>query len=163
MPNVKCSIAFIILLVFVSPVYVPITVASVSESEASSALTSAEATAISAYHAVLTAENAGANVSDLLVQLNAAGELLAQAKMAYRLGDFDETVRSAGLCSAIAESVKNRADELNVEASRSGIPGFWVTLTASLVGIAAVSFGSFEGWRLFKRRYYKRVLRTVGG
>jgi len=155
----KFSFILMTLLVFASQFYVSVTSAQVGESEASSALTSAEGAVGSAYQAVLKAEEAGANVSGLLlVQLNDAGELLAKAKVAYRLEDFDEVVFSASLCSEISENVKNEADELHVETYGSKITVFWLTSTGSLVGVVAVGFGSFWGWRFFKKRYYERVL-----
>lgn len=154
----KFSFVLMMLLVFASQFYVFMTIAQVSESEASSVLTNSEVTVDSAYQAVLRAEEAGANVSGLLVQLNDAGELLAKAKVAYRLGDFDEVVRSASLCSEIGENVKNEADELRGEAYGLKVTGFWLTLTGSLVAVVAVGFGSFWGWHFFKKRYYKRVL-----
>ena len=156
--TLKFSFVLMTLLVFASQFYVSVTIAQVSESEASSVLTSAEGAVGSAYQAVLRAEEAGANVSGLLVQLNDAGELLAKAKVAYRLEDFDEVVFSASLCSEISENVKNEADELHVETYGSKITVFWLTSTGSLVGVVAVGFGSFWGWRFFKKRYYERVL-----
>jgi len=154
----KFSFVLMMLLVFASQFYVSVTIAQVSESEASSVLTSAEGIVDSAYQAVLRAEEAGANVSDLLFQLDDAGELLAKAKVAYRLGDFDEVVRSASLCSDIGENVKNEADELRVETYGLRATSFWLTLAGSLVGVVAVGLGSFWGWRFFKKRYYERVL-----
>ncbi len=95
----------------------------------------------------------------MLVRLNEAGELLAEAQVAFRLGDFDEAVFSANLCSEIGEEVSGEADELRVEAYSSRVMSSWLTMTGSLVGVVAVVIGSFWGWRVFKRRYYRRVLR----
>jgi len=156
--TLKFSFVLMTLLVFASQSYISVTIAQVSESEATLALTSAEGAVSSAYQAVLRAEEAGANVSGLLVQLNDAGELLAKAKVAYRLEDFDEAAHSASLCSKISENVKNETDELHVETYGSKITGFWLTSTGSLVGAVAVGLGSFWGWRFFKKRYYERVL-----
>jgi len=157
MSVLRFSFVLMMLLVFASQFYVSVTIAHISESEASLTLTSAEGAVGSAYQAVVRAEEAGANVSGLLVRLNGAGELLAKAKVAYRCENFDEVVRSACLSFEIAESVKNEADELRVEAYGSRVAGFWFSLTGSLIGVVAVGFGSFRGWHFFKRRYYKRV------
>jgi len=156
--TLKFSFVLMTLLVFASQSYISVTTAQVGESEASLALTSAEGAVSSAYQAVLRAEEVGANISGLLAQLNDAGELLAKAKVEYRLGDFDEVVRSASLCSVISGSVKNEADELHVKAYGPRVTGFWLTFTGSLVGMVAVGFGSFWGWHFFKKRYYKQVL-----
>jgi len=48
---------------------------------------------------------------------------------------------------------------LRTEAYGPKVTGFWLTFTGSLVGLVAVGFGSFWGWRFFKKRYYERVLR----
>ena len=43
-----------------------------------------------AFSAVLDAEKAGANVTDLLFQLNYAQDVLAKAENSYRIGDLNE-------------------------------------------------------------------------
>jgi hypothetical protein len=55
--------------------------------------------------------------------------------------------------------MKDKVDELLVEAYRSRVMDFWLTMSGSIVGVGVVGFGSFWGWRVFKRRYYERVLR----
>nr|NIR87761.1 hypothetical protein [Candidatus Bathyarchaeota archaeon] len=66
-----------------------------SEDDAAWAIIKAEDSVASGYDAVLEAEEAGANVSGLLARLNEAAMLLAEAEIAFRLGDFDEAVVSA--------------------------------------------------------------------
>ncbi len=112
-----------------------------------------------AYEAVLDAEHVGTDVTGLLAQLNEAGALLAEAHVAFRLGDFDEAVRFADLAADIGEDVTHEADALRLEFYGSTVTGSWLAIIGSLVGIVAVMFGSFWGWRVFKRRYYQRVLR----
>jgi hypothetical protein len=126
---------------------------------AASAINQGEDTVVVAYEAVLDAEHAGANVTGLLAQLNEAGALLAEAQVAFRLGDFDEAVRFADLAAEIGEEVTRKAQEVALGAYGSTVTGSWLTITGSLVGVVAVGFGSFWGWRVFKRRYYQRVLR----
>jgi len=154
----KFSFVLMMLLVFASQFYVSVTIAQVSESEASSALTSAEGAVDSAYQAVLRAEEAGANVSGLLVRLNDAGELLAKAKVAYRLGDFDEAARFANLSGNIGGEVQNAAVELKDSAWVASVQRRWFTMTGSIISVVGVVFGSFWGWSFFRRRYYRRVL-----
>jgi len=154
----KLLVVLIILSAFVFPIFVCRIDAS-SGDVAASAIGQAEGVVASAYEAVLEAEQAGANVSGLLVRLNEAGELLARAQVAFRLGDFDEAVVSANLCSEIGEGVRSEADELRVKAYGGRVTGSWLTMTGSMVSVVAVVFGSFWGWRVFKRRYIRRVLR----
>ena len=149
----------LIVLAFSASVFVSGIFASNSEDTATTSIERAENALVSAYQVVLEAEQAGVDVLDLLALLNEAGELLAEAQVAFRLSDFDEAVRSANLCSVIGEGVENEADELLVEAYGSQIMVFWLTMSGSLVGVVVVGFGSFWGWRVFKRRYHRRVLR----
>jgi hypothetical protein len=123
------------------------------------AINQAEDVVVVAYTAVLNAEHVGANVAGLLVQLNEAGELLAEAQVAFRVDDFDEAIRSADLAAEIGSKVKTEADALGLGAYGSMVTGFWLAVIGSLLGIVVVVFGSFWGWRVFKRRYYQRVLR----
>ena len=123
------------------------------------AINQAEDVVVVAYTAVLNAEHVGANVAGLLVQLNEAGELLAEAQVAFRVDDFDEAVRLANLAADIGDDVTGTADALRHEFYGSMVTGSWLAIIGSLVGLVAVGFGSFWGWRVFKRRYYQRVLR----
>lgn len=128
--------------------------------EAGLAVERAEGVLVSGYRVVLEAEGAGANVSGLLARLNRAGELLAQARVSYRAGDFDEAARFASLCSEIGEGVRAEADGLRDLAVRQGSQRFWWTLTGSIVGVAIVVCLSFVGWLIFKGRYYQRISGT---
>ena len=156
-------LVLLIVLVFSVFVFTTEILASNSEDIAAASIEGAENVLVSAYQVVLEAEQVGANVSGLLAQLNEAGELLAEAQVAFRLGDFDEVVLSANNCSEIGENVKIEADELRIAAYGSRITGFWFTMTGSMVGVVAVGFGSFWSWRVFKRRYYTRALKMKPG
>jgi len=148
-----------IMMLVVSAFSVFVAFAQSDEDTVVSALTGAEETTASAYESVLEAEKEGANVSSLLVQMNVAGQLLAEAQVAYRIGNFGEAVRLAGICLEISERVRNEADDLRIRAYESRVMGFWLTVSGSLVGAFSVGFGGFWGWRVFKRHYYRRVLR----
>src|SRR3990170_991303 len=158
MSILKFSFILIILLVFASQFFMPVTFAEVSQDQAASALANAETSVVSSYQAVLKAEEAGVNVSSLLVQLNEAGENLAHAHMAYSLGDFDETIRFADLSKDIGEEVRNEANELKGWAWAEGVQHLWFMMTGLVIGVIAVVFGSFLVWRVFKRRYFRQVL-----
>ena len=154
----KFSSVFVILLILASPLFVSVAVAEPSENEAASALANADGVVASAYQAELKAEEAGANVSSLLVLLNKAGDNLAQAHIAYSSGDFDETIRLADLSRIFGEEVLNEANELQGLARARSAQRLWSTATGSAIGVMAVVFGSFLVWRVFKRRYYRQVL-----
>ena len=157
MSSLRSCFISCILLVFVAYAFV-FTAFAAGESSAASAVAMAEADMVSAYEAVLEAEQVGADVSVLLVRLNDAGESLAEAEVAYRLGDFDESVRLADLCSVISQEVKSEAGELRVQAYGARYFDMWLKIAGSLVGVVVVGLGGFWAWRVFKRRYYRRVL-----
>ena len=146
-----------VLFAFVACAFV-FTAFAAGESSAASAVAGAEADVVSAYEAVLEAERVGADVSVLLVRLSDAGECLAEAEVAFRLGDFDESVRLADICSGISEEVESEAGELWVQAYGARYFDMGLRITGSLVSMVVVGLGGFWAWRVFKRRYYRRVL-----
>jgi len=150
-------LALLIVLTFSTYICISESFASNSKDTANASIKSAEDVLVSAYQAALEVEQAGADISNLLVQLNDAGDFLVNAHIAYKLEDFDGATRFADFCYDIGEDLKNQVDELRVEAYRSTALGFWWTLTGSLVGVIAVVFSGFWGWRVFKRRYILRV------
>ena|GEM_PF-2488347 len=157
MSNLKFVIIFLALSAFISPPFVLRTHAS-SQVVAASAIEKAEGVVASAYEAVLEAEEAGANVSALVARLNEAGDLLTQAHVSYRRGDFVSTARFADLCGEIGEEVRIKALELRDLAIEEAGQRFRWTMIESIVGVVAILCLSFLGWRAFKRRYFRRVL-----
>lgn len=131
----------------------------VNQSQASWALAESEAAVVSAYQAVANAGAAGANVSGLLVRLNEAGELLAEAQVDSRLGKLDQAVYLADLCRETFVSVQGQADELWAQSYGSNLIRVWGTVFGSLAGVLLIVLGGFLSWRSFKRRYYKQALR----
>ena len=157
MSNLKLLLSLLVLSTFISSPLVLRAHAS-SQVVAASAISQAEQALASAYEAVLEAEQAGANVTGLLARLNEAGDLLAQANVLYRLGDFDGVARFAELCGQIGEEVRVEAHGLRDLALEEAAQRFRWTMIGSILGVAIVVGGSFLGWRIFKRRYYRRVL-----
>jgi len=156
-------LVLLIILALSASIFMPETFASNSEDTATTNIERAENALVSAYQVVLEAEQVGADVSVLLAELNVAGEFLAEARMAYRLGDFDNATSYADLGRYIGEGVEVWADELRLKAYGPRVMVFWLTMSGSLVGVVVVGFGSFWGWRAFKRRYYRRVLKMKPG
>jgi hypothetical protein len=159
MSTLRFVVVFSVIVGLVFPVFVLEGLASNGD-VATLAISQAENVLASAYGIVLEAEQAGANVSSLMVQLNDAGEFLAKARVEFRLGNFDDAIVSANHCSEVGESVKKEADDLRVEVYGSRVMDSWLTVAGSLVGVVLVVFGSFWSWRVFKRRYYREVLRV---
>ncbi len=154
--NLKLLSILALLSFFLFPIF-PLKVGASSEDTATLAITQAEETMVSAYDAILEAEQVKANVSELLELLDVAGEHLAEAHMLYRLGDFDGAVDSADLSSAIGADVKNDAEELKIDAHQSWITSLLTRITISIAGVMAVVFGTFIAWRAFRRRYFRQA------
>jgi len=150
---------FTVTILFVFVACAPLSAAfAADEGSAASAVAGAEADMGSAYEAVFEAEQLGADVSALLVRLNDAGESLAEAEVAYRLGDLDESVRLADVCSSISGEVKGEAEGLWLKAYEAFYFDMSLRMVGSLISIVVVGLGTFGAWRVFKRRYYRRVL-----
>ena len=134
--------------------------AGVSRQEAAvSTVSEAEQFIVQAYEAVVGAESAGAHVSSLLVGLNDAVGLLSEAQVALEVGDFEECIRLAELSREAGSGVGNAARALEVEANYAHANLSWWFAGGSVLGVSIVVLTSFFGYRYFKRRYYKRLLK----
>jgi len=127
--------------------------------EASSAIGEADNALRMAFEAVLEAERAGANVSDLIVKLDDAGRLLAEAENAYRVGNFSEAVSKAEECSMLADGVAVEALSLKSLALANAQTALWQNLTFSCFGGLAFLVALFFVWGWFKRVYAKKLMR----
>ena len=145
--------ALMTIFVFANMVFVSPILANNNEETASLAIADAEETIISTYGAVLEAEQAGGNVTDLFARLNEAGEFLAAANVSYRNGDFDNAIYFANLSKNIGEEVKNEAFELKGSAWNEGVQRMMFTMLGSFSGIILVILGSLWIWRFLNRRY----------
>jgi hypothetical protein len=122
----------------------------VSEADAASAVSNADETVIGCYRAAANAEQAGANVSSLLVTLDDSGLLLSEAHLALLNGSFDSASALAGQCVAMLEGFNGTADGLKSSASQAGFVDFWVNFFGSAVGAVAVVVAGFLVWRFSK-------------
>jgi hypothetical protein len=111
-----------------------------------------------AFNVVLGAEKAGGNVTQLLVKLNTAGVLLAEAQNAYNSGNTTNV-------SFIADNVRQIADQVNSDAVNlrnasvlNSQNSFWLTLVFSVVGAVVFGVSLFIVWRRFKRDFIKKLL-----
>jgi len=111
-----------------------------------------------AFSSVLAAEKAGGNVTQLLSELNSAGDFLANAENQYRTGDLTNATSQANMATSIAIEVNREALALKSSAAVESARSFWLTIIFSGVGAFILLFASFIAWRLFKRSYMKKVL-----
>jgi len=121
-----------------------------SENEATAKITEAENALNSAYEAVLQAEKAGANVTDLLSNLTEAAELLSKAKLVL------STNESAAVDFAVESQAKlngfsAKADALAVAGAQQRYWDFMVNIEGSV----AVVCGGLIVWTVLKKKYEK--------
>lgn len=145
--------ALTIIFILATSIFVSRVLANNDQETASSIITTAEDTIVSAYNAVIEAEQAGGNVSSLFARLNEAGELLAAARMSHRNADFDNATYLANLSRNIAEEVENAAYELKDLAWDASFRHMMFTMLGSISGIILVVLGSLWLWSFLKRRY----------
>jgi len=151
MSVLKFSFVLLVFLGLASQFFVPIVLAQTSEAEAASALVTSENAVVSAYQAVSKAEEAGANVSSLLVRLNEAGWFLDRARMAYKSGDFDSTGSLATLCNEKLDGFVDDAELLEREAFRQQFLNT-VIFVVSVIAAVVVFFISVVAWFILNRK-----------
>jgi len=110
-----------------------------------------------AFNAVLDAEKNGANVTDLISQLNNATGILAQAENSYRTGDFNTATVQADNVLPIAQEVASAAQTAKQTASADGQNANLSTLAFTAIGAFVFIEALFLVWRWFKHRYIKNL------
>jgi len=113
-----------------------------------------------AFKAVLSAENAGANVTGLFEQLTFATGLLAQAENSYRTGDTSAAANYAVQVIPIAQQVAGQATTAEKSATVANQHAFEFTIAFVAIGSILFILGLFLVWRLFKRRYVNKMLES---
>jgi hypothetical protein len=126
--------------------------------QTASKLQSANTAVERAFNIVLDAEKAGANVADLLAQLNVVAGVLAQAENSYRAGDFNKAAIQADSVLTIAQEVTTSAQVAKQTALVSSQNGFWLTIAFTVIGAFVFVLVLFLVWRRFKRGYMKKLL-----
>jgi cytochrome bd-type quinol oxidase subunit 1 len=125
--------------------------------QATSKLQAANTAVNQAFKAVLDAEAAGANVTDLLAQINTAEGILAQAENSYRTGDTNTASIQADSVLPITQQVTLDAQKAKQNAIVSIQNAFWSTIVLTAIGIFVFVLVLFLVWRWFKRRYIKNL------
>jgi hypothetical protein len=123
-----------------------------------SKLQAANAAIDGAFNAVLGAEKAGANVTDLLAQLNIAGGDLAQAENSYRTGNFSAAAIQADSVLPIAQGITASAQNAKQTALVSAQNSFWFTIAFTGIGASLFVLVLFKVWNRLKRGYKKKLL-----
>jgi len=126
--------------------------------DAETALVGTENALASAYEAVAEVERAGANVSELLVKLEIAGNLLAQAYNAFRLGDYEDAYLYAINASNTVGGVVSEASSLKLKNENAYSERLFLTVAMSSAGLSVLFVLSLFGWRFLKNKYVDRIL-----
>jgi len=157
--DLKAAVVLFVLFAFVSSVSVLGIMALDVESGALSAIESAELAVGLAYEAVLEAEGAGANVLGLLDELNDGSEALSKAYMSNRVGNFDDAIYFANLCCDLVGGIEAEANELRDVAVVDRSQRLLLTSFRSVLAVVCIFCVGFFGWRFFKSRYHRLVLK----
>jgi hypothetical protein len=111
-----------------------------------------------AFTSVLEAEKAGGNITQLLIRLNTAGQLLAQAQSTYRAGNLTGVTSKANSAKQIAEQVNTEALVLKDASLTLTRNSFWFIVTFSVGGAIIFALITLLFWQRFRRSYIKRMM-----
>ncbi len=154
---IKHLIIPLIVVLMLSVCILSVPQASGQTDQSASKLQAATTAVNQAFNAVLDAEKAGANVTDLLVQINTAEGILAQAENSYRSGDTNTATNQVNTVLPIAHQVTIAAQNAKQDAIMSNQNNFWLTIAFSVVGMIMFLEVLVLFWLWFKRRYIKNL------
>jgi len=104
-----------------------------------------------AYSSILVAEKAGANVTNLVDQLDSANNLLAQAESAYSSGDKNAALNNENAALRITQQVMASAQISNQTAQTDAAKGSWTTAASTTISAIAFFSGLYLALRHVKR------------
>jgi CHASE3 domain sensor protein len=125
--------------------------------QAASKLQAANTAVNQAFNAVLDAETTGANVTDLLAQINTVYGILAQAENSYRTGDTIAASTQADSVLPIAQQVTLDAQNAKQNAIASNQNANMSTIALTVIGVFVFVLVLFLVWHKFKRTYIKSL------
>lgn len=105
----------------------------------------------------MSAEKAGANVTNLIDELNVANNLLAQADNAYRTGDNSTAANYALPAFEKAEDVNAAAQTAKTTGLASNAFTFWISFGLTVINIVLFALILLLVWRWLKKRYVKSL------
>jgi hypothetical protein len=153
----------LIAIILLSMSLVNVNQATAQTDQATSKLQAANMAVDQAFIAVLDAEKTGANVTELLSQLNYAQDVLARAENSYRVGDLNRAGIQADNVLPIAQQVTSKAQNARLSATVNELNAFHATIAFTVIGCVVFVLVLFMVWRLFKRRYIKNMLEAKPG
>lgn len=158
----KKALMAILLLLFSINLFIPRVVLGYSEDETNTSIQLADKAVNSAFEAVSEAESAGGNVSNFIVRLNQASELLVEAMSLFKNGSSIDNIANvielANRSIELANSVKNEAADLKAFTLSYHDYSLKIYIATSLIGVAIFLVFMFLSWRWFKGYYTSRIL-----
>ena len=146
-------------LLIIVPILISLNINSVNATNEKEMLRTANSALNNAFINVLNAENAGANVTELMSRLNAAGTFLAEAENNYHSGNIANVTIQAENSRLIAEQVSIDALtllEITLVASQNN---YWSTLAFSVIGSVVFIVCLLFVWRRFKQTRSENCLK----
>lgn len=130
----------------------------ITDTEARSTIIEAEMALSSSYLLLFEAENNGADISEILIQLNVGGASLSKARVDYRTGAYGRAYQNANhalqVVNGLFEKVQNIKDNADLKLQETS---FQLIVTSSLA-ICVVVLVHVVGWWGFKNRYYQKIM-----
>jgi CHASE3 domain sensor protein len=133
--------------------------ASAQSDQAYSKLQSANTEINKVFIEVFNAEAAGADVANLIEQLNVANDLLAQAENAYRQNDFTVVIIKSDGVLLLVQQVNSATQYAKQSASNSNQTALLFNLGFTLIGGLIFIIFLFLIWNWFKHRYVNNLLK----
>ena len=155
--NHKQSIVALLVILAFSVGFLSVQQAIAQTDQATSKLQAANDSVNLAFNAVLDAEKAGANVTDLLAQINIAQEILAQAENLYRTGNTNSSAVQADSVLPITQQVTLDAQNAKQNAIVSTHNAFYSTIALTIVGIIVFILILFLVCRRIIQNYIERL------
>jgi hypothetical protein len=110
-----------------------------------------------AFSEIIKTEDEGINSSELIIELNRANTLLAQARQALKEERFGEVEQYCEACIDIIQSVEAETIALRNQAEvPSGERAHIISISLGVITLLM----SLLCWKAFKRYYWNRVLTT---
>jgi hypothetical protein len=110
-----------------------------------------------AFSAILDAEKAGADVTNLLSQLTDASDLLVNAENAYRNNDAVAAAQDENAIYSITQYVTQQAQEAKETALSEASTAFWLNIVLTAAAAIVFAVVTLLSWRFFKRYYIKNI------
>jgi hypothetical protein len=156
--NTKISLILIVSLLFLSTFFITINPAESQMDETGIKLKEADYTMQQTFVAVLSAERAGANITNILNRLNYVTNTLSKYSNAYHYGGQAVTTDNIDSLISVANNINTDAvsAQLNASLARQAIE--FQTLAFSTVGGVILVIFLFISWRWIKRNHLKQIL-----